>query len=79
MKLAIDEFIRRFLTHVLPTGFHRIRHYGIFASSCRTENIARARQLLNAPATQPEPSDADATNASEPKASHIPARAVAAA
>jgi hypothetical protein len=58
MTLAIDEFIRRFLTHVLPGGFHRIRHYGLFANARSAENIARARQLLNVPATQNEPSDA---------------------
>jgi hypothetical protein len=47
MTLATDEFIRRFLAHVLPRGFHRIRHYGILASSARKANIALARQLLN--------------------------------
>jgi hypothetical protein len=52
MKLEANEFIRRFLIHVLPTGFHRIRHYGLFASGSRTENIARARELLSAPAPQ---------------------------
>src|SRR5262249_59658115 len=41
--------IRRFLTHVLPKGFHRIRHYGLFASGNRAANIARARELLGAP------------------------------
>jgi hypothetical protein len=46
MTLAIGEFIRRFLLHVLPTGFHRIRHYGLFASGKRVEMIAKARQLL---------------------------------
>jgi hypothetical protein len=46
MTLAIDEFIRRFLLHVLPTGFHRIRHYGLFASGKRAATIARARELL---------------------------------
>src|SRR6266568_1251395 len=46
MTLAVDEFIRRFLLHVLPTGFHRIRHYGLFASGKRAETIARARELL---------------------------------
>jgi hypothetical protein len=46
MRLAVDEFIRRFLSHVLPTGFHRIRHYGLFASGKRVETIARARELL---------------------------------
>ena len=48
MRLATDEFIRRFLIHVLPTGFHRIRHYGLFASGVRAQNIARARELLAA-------------------------------
>ena len=48
MRLATDEFIRRFLIHVLPKGFHRIRHYGLFASGARAQNIARARELLAA-------------------------------
>jgi Putative transposase/Phage integrase family len=47
MKLAVDEFIRRFLIQVLPDGFHRIRHYGLFANGGRADNIARARGLLN--------------------------------
>jgi len=59
MTLTIDEFIRRFLIHVLPSGFHRIRHYGLLANGGRAENIARARQLLGVPATQSEPADAD--------------------
>jgi hypothetical protein len=46
MTLSTHEFIRRFLLHVLPKGFHRIRHYGSFASGNRTANIARTRQLL---------------------------------
>jgi hypothetical protein len=46
MTLGVDEFIRRFLIHVLPAGFHRIRHYGLFASASRRQNIARARELL---------------------------------
>jgi hypothetical protein len=46
MTLATDEFIRRFLLHVLPRGFHRIRHYGLLASSSRKSSIARARELL---------------------------------
>jgi Putative transposase len=49
MTLAPHEFIRRFLIHVLPKGFHRIRHYGLFASAARRANIARARELLAAP------------------------------
>ena len=50
MTLATDEFIRRFLIHVLPNGFHRIRHYGLFASGACADNIARARELLAAAA-----------------------------
>ncbi|MBM3553815.1 MAG: IS91 family transposase [Alphaproteobacteria bacterium] len=50
MALDAHEFIRRFLMHVLPSGFHRIRHYGLFASGVRAHNIARARELLAAPA-----------------------------
>lgn len=46
MALTTDEFIRRFLIHVLPTGFHRIRHYGLFASHVRAANLARIRELL---------------------------------
>jgi hypothetical protein len=49
MTLAPDEFIRRFLLHVLPKGFHRIRHYGLLASAARRANIARVRALLAAP------------------------------
>jgi hypothetical protein len=49
MTLNADELIRRFLLHVLPKGFHRIRHYGLLASGSRKANIARARQLLGAP------------------------------
>ena len=46
MTLSTGEFIRRFLIHVLPQGFHRIRHYGLLASGTRADNIARARELL---------------------------------
>jgi len=46
MRLATPEFIRRFLMHVLPDGFHRIRHYGLLASATRKDNIARIRDLL---------------------------------
>ena len=55
MTLAADEFIRRFLIHVLPKRFHRVRHYGLLASSNRTANIARARELLAVPHTSNEP------------------------
>jgi hypothetical protein len=49
MTLAPGEFIRRFLIHVLPTGFHRIRHYGLFANTARAANLAKARALLQPP------------------------------
>jgi hypothetical protein len=48
MTLAATEFIRRFLLHVLPGGFHRIRHYGLLANGSRTASLAQARQLLDA-------------------------------
>ena len=50
MTLDAGEFMRRFLLHVLPTGFHRIRHYGIFANAVRKANLELARALLHAPA-----------------------------
>jgi Putative transposase/Transposase zinc-binding domain len=68
MTLAADEFIRRFLIHVLPSGFHRIRHYGLFASGKRAENIARARELLAAPAQARDARDPGAADADEPPA-----------
>jgi hypothetical protein len=49
MTLSTGEFMRRFLLHVLPSGFHRIRHYGLIANAGRRENLARARELLNVP------------------------------
>ena len=59
MTLATDEFIRRFLIHVLPRGFHRIRHYGLLASSTHKEAMALVRRLLGvaAPAEEPEPEE----------------------
>ena len=54
MTLQADEFIRRFLLHVLPHRFHRIRHYGLFANGKRTETLARARRLLDMPPPQDE-------------------------
>jgi hypothetical protein len=59
MTLANHEFIRRFLIHVLPDGFHRIRYYGLLASTTRAENIARARKLLAAPKPQSNTDTAD--------------------
>ncbi|MDP2169086.1 MAG: IS91 family transposase [Rhodocyclaceae bacterium] len=58
MTLAADEFMRRFLLHVLPGGFHRIRHYGLFANAGRRENLARVRALLNVvPDAEPAPAE----------------------
>ncbi|MBV8091212.1 MAG: IS91 family transposase [Alphaproteobacteria bacterium] len=62
MTLDADEFIRRFLIHVLPDGFHRIRHYGLFANGNRANNIALARQLLGMPAA-PSSSQRDGAEA----------------
>jgi hypothetical protein len=47
MTLATDEFIRRFLLHVLPSGFHRIRHYGLLANHTRVKHVQRLRELLS--------------------------------
>src|SRR5215813_2625183 len=60
MTLHPHEFIRRFLMHVLPKGFHRIRHYGLFANGHRAENIARARELLKVPPPIKEANDENA-------------------
>ena len=68
MMLDADEFVRRFLIHVLPDGFHRIRHYGLFANANRAANIALARRLLGAPDPAPtteETGGAEAAQADE--------------
>jgi hypothetical protein len=66
MTLDADEFIRRFLLHTLPDGFHRIRHYGYLANGCRAAKLALCRRLLGrAPAESP---------AEPPKSEPIPAR-----
>ena len=73
MALPIAEFIRRFLTHVLPSGFHRIRHYGLFANGGRAENLARARRLLAMPAPEVAADDDQAVDqAGEPPTSPYP-------
>jgi hypothetical protein len=54
MTLATREFIRRFLIHVLPKGLHRIRHYGLLASSAKADMVAKARELLSVPPTEPD-------------------------
>jgi len=62
MTLSPQEFMRRFLLHVLPGGFHRIRHYGLLANSSRRNNLARARELLQ---VTPPPPDAGANDGSD--------------
>ncbi len=57
MTLDAAEFIRRFLLHVLPKGFHRIRHYGLLATGTRAENVKRARALLDAAAPRADAGD----------------------
>jgi hypothetical protein len=66
MTLATHEFIRRFLIHVLPRGFHRIRHYGLLAKTSGADSIARARELLAAPKPQNEPNKPTDTDPNEP-------------
>jgi hypothetical protein len=58
MTLAVDEFIRRFLIHVLPRGFHRIRHYGFLARASCAANLVRVRRLLEPPVLQTRADDA---------------------
>jgi hypothetical protein len=65
MTLGAAEFIRRFLLHVLPSGFHRIRHYGLFAGMVRARNIERVRQLLAASEVAPERSPAEVDSETE--------------
>ena len=61
MTLATDEFMRRFLLHVLPGGFHRIRHYGLIANAARRENLVKVRELLLVPPADTELQDAGAS------------------
>jgi hypothetical protein len=70
MTLAADEFIRRFLLHVLPKGFHRIRHYGLLASAGCKANIARARELIAVPLPPDPPTVDDNTDQAPAAATH---------
>jgi hypothetical protein len=72
MTLAADEFIRRFLLHVLPKGFHRIRHYGLLASPGCKANIAHATQLIAAPMPAVDPLKAHDTADPHAVADHRP-------
>src|SRR5438874_4183757 len=67
MTLSTHEFIRRFLMHVLPGGFHRIRHYGLLASGSRAANIARARQMLAVPVRSEQQDTSEAPAVDEPR------------
>jgi hypothetical protein len=73
MTLAHDAFIKRFLLHVLPKGFHRIRHYGLLASATCKANIARARELIAmpVPVTDP-PAEHDGADPAAVAADHRP-------
>ena len=66
MRLDPGEFMRRFLLHVLPTGFHRIRHYGQLDSAGRKANVALARELLAAPQPEAERSGTGKADAAAP-------------
>ena len=66
MTLSPQEFMRRFLLHVLPGGFHRIRHYGLLANSNRRDNLALARQLLQVIPLPPEAVADDGSDSPRP-------------
>ena len=66
MTLEPGEFIRRFLMHVLPKGFHRIRHYVLLASGVKADNLALARKLLDVAAPEPEDAASDPAAPLEP-------------
>ena len=66
MTLSPQEFMRRFLLHVLPGGFHRIRHYGLLANSRRRDNLALARQLLQVTSPPPEAAADDGSDSPRP-------------
>ena len=72
MTLSPHEFIRRFLMHVLPKGFHRIRHYGLFANGNRAANVARCRELLGAMPRVVEPAEEQAATPDEPPVQPCP-------
>jgi len=72
MTLSADEFIRRFLLHVLPKGFHRIRHYGLLASAGCKANIARAKELMADPMPAVNPPAANDTVDPDAMTDHRP-------
>ena len=66
MRLRAHEFLRRFLLHVLPDGFHRIRHYAFLAKPGRSENLAHVRKLLRVVSEPPKSAD-PAAQAQDPQ------------
>ena len=72
MTLKTDEFIRRFLIHVLPGGFHRIRHYGLLANAGRRDNLKRARELLLEQTGDDEANENGAIDSAASKTNDIP-------
>ena len=74
MTLDPAEFMRRFLLHVLPQGFHRIRHYGLLANAARRENLARARELLQ---VEPAADGGEENRHEDPAGEHAPGETTA--
>jgi hypothetical protein len=74
MRLSAEEFMRRFLLHVLPAGFHRIRHYGLLANGKRRTLLAHARELLSHPAPElaPEPLGQEQRSVDQPSVEPVP-------
>ena len=70
MTLAADEFIRRFLLHTLPHGFHRIRHYGFLGNRHRAEKLALCRRLLAISAATPVPGEAPQLASASSRTAH---------
>src|SRR5262249_11940414 len=70
MRLDVGEFMRRFLLHVLPTGFHRIRHYGLFANGHRADKLELCRRALNVPS--PRTAHANSDNSGATSSDHEP-------
>jgi len=77
MTLSPEEFMSRFLLHVLPSGLHRIRHYGLLANRHRREKLARCRELLGmavSPQGDPAPTDPDPVTPPAHEATVTPTR-----
>ena len=73
MRLDVGEFMRRFLLHVLPTGFHRIRHYSLFGNGLRADKLELSRRALNVPS--PRTAHANSDNIGSTSSDHKPPRA----